>query len=886
MDSSPGSRLLWSSAGDPARDGGEGAPDSGGYQLAKLPVPVPRYRSIASFSRGSPTRRVRHLSPIALLAVALAAAVISPGGAHAASRTWTGLGLTNNWSEAANWLPAIVPGAGDTAVFDGTGVKNATVDIPSVQGVAINAGYTGIISQALGNPLTVGTADFLQTAGTFVGGNSPITVNDAFAVSGGSFTSTSATLTVSGAFTLSGGTFAHNGGTVAYSGGAATINLGGAATFNHVSFLGTGTKTISAGNTLSVMGTLSLTDGQVNTGTLAAQGNILVASTFDGGSGTLLINGSGAQAWSDVFGAAASLPVVNINKPSGTLTMSGSFRTTRSWTWTAGTLNAAGSTVIFAGTLTVSGSHTLDAVEIRGTVTVAAGTTLTAAGTLTLTSGSLSTGTLAAQADVTATLGYTGGGTATLLLNGSGAQTLSGLHSSVAGSLPNLSIAKPAGTLTISGTLRTARNWTYLSGGLTTTGSTLIFNGTQTISGSHTLDAVEIRGGTVTIAAGTTLTAAGSLTLFSGALNGPGTLAAQADIAAASGFTGGSATLLIAGAGAQALTGAATPTTGGLPTVLINKPSGTLILAGTLRTSRDWTLAAGAVDPGTSLVVLVGTQTVTGSVVPFHDLTVNGGGVSLTTSGQITVDGTLALVQGVLNAGTGNVSIGPIGSVLRTAGHVAGALRKPVPIGIGLAVTFEIGDVAVYTPVTVTFGAVTVPGSMVASSVPGDHPAVATSIVDPAASVNRHWVLLNEATAFDTLDLNLTFVAADLDPGARTDRLVIGKRDATWTAPAVGAALPTSITALGITSLSEFAVGEPAPSPAVATSFPLPQPTPVPTTSRLPNTIGAPGGGGGSPALPWLLLGTMTVVWGVNVASRRSRQRRRSAKAAPRTIWG
>jgi hypothetical protein len=168
------------------------------------------------------------------------------------------------------------------------------------------------------------------------------------------------------------------------------------------------------------------------------------------------------------------------------------------------------------------------------------------------------------------------------------------------------------------------------------------------------------------------------------------------------------------------------------------------------------------------------------------------------------------------------------------------------------------------------------PGSMVASSIPGDHPDVAASVVNPAASVNRHWMLRNEATAFDKLDLTLTFVVADVDPGARTDRFVVGKLDATWTAPTVGPALPTSITAIGITSLSEFAVGEAAPiqEAPVPTPTSLPTPTPPPAAPTLPNTIGQDDDAGEPPALPWLLLGAMGILAIANVGARRLRQRR------------
>ncbi len=171
-------------------------------------------------------------------------------------------------------------------------------------------------------------------------------------------------------------------------------------------------------------------------------------------------------------------------------------------------------------------------------------------------------------------------------------------------------INKPAGTLTLAGTIRTANNWTYTGGTLDPGSSTLVFAG-GTVSGSHTLNAVDFRA-TTTVAAGTTLTVSGSTTLTAGALNGTGTLAAQGAISQASTFAGGTATLLIDGAGAQTFTGAATTAAGALPLVVINKPAGTLTLAGTIRTANNWTYTGGTLDPGSSTLVFAG-GTVSGS---------------------------------------------------------------------------------------------------------------------------------------------------------------------------------------------------------------------------------------------------------------------------------
>ena len=113
-----------------------------------------------------------------------------------------------------------------------------------------------------------------------------------------------------------------------------------------------------------------------------------------------------------------------------------------------------------------------------------------------------------------------------------------------AGALPNLDIVKPSGALTLAGTIRTNRNWTYSSGGVDPGVSTVVFAGTFTVSGSQAFNAVVIRGA-VTVPAGTDLTVAaltmpsavaltvngsvvvgGATTLTDGSIAGTGTVSA------------------------------------------------------------------------------------------------------------------------------------------------------------------------------------------------------------------------------------------------------------------------------------------------------------------------------------------------------------------------
>ena len=151
---------------------------------------------------------------VAMAVSVLALTAATTPAAFAAPVTWNGGGSTNDWSEGGNWSTGTPPASGDDAIFDGTSIKDCTLDDPAL-GVAIGimAAYTGTITQGV---LALTPADYSQAGGTFIGGTADITVG-AFSLSGGSFTSTSGNLTVTGngtSFLISGGTFSHSGGTV------------------------------------------------------------------------------------------------------------------------------------------------------------------------------------------------------------------------------------------------------------------------------------------------------------------------------------------------------------------------------------------------------------------------------------------------------------------------------------------------------------------------------------------------------------------------------------------------------------------------------------------------------------------------------------------------
>lgn len=139
--------------------------------------------------------------------------------------------------------------------------------------------------------MAVGTSDFSQADGTFTGGNSNITFSDAFTLTGGVFNSTSATFQISGNFThnVATGTFNEGTGIVKFSGSASNFDVDTSEILKNVevSKSNVNALTISSTDTMIVSGTLTLTDGYVNTGTIDARTSISQAVNFDGGSATL-----------------------------------------------------------------------------------------------------------------------------------------------------------------------------------------------------------------------------------------------------------------------------------------------------------------------------------------------------------------------------------------------------------------------------------------------------------------------------------------------------------------------------------------------------------------------------------------------------------------------
>ena len=625
--------------------------------------------------------------------------------AEAANRYWIAASPAS-WTSTANWSTtsggaagASVPGSSDIAIFDNNGLGNCSIPAAiTINSLVINTGYTGTIAQGAAATISIsGNATF--SGGTFTGSASSITFGANVTLSGATFTLPAQVTNNGSAWTYTSGTLdpTTNASNVTF---AAGITITGSETFNNLTFTNTSpwpmTYTLATGTTLTVNGAISTTGNQNQTfsgGTVNLLGNLSLANTATGGGGTtaLTFNGAGNQAITGTLTLGQSaLPSVIINKASGTLTLPAMISMGGSaWTYTAGTIDATtnNSTVAFVNNVTITGTHTLNNILFSNTTpwpmtyTVAAGTTLSAAGALTM-SGSaaenFSGGTINLLGNLNLANTATGGGGTTIFtFAGTGNQSVTGTPTIGQSALPSVSINKTSGTLTLNSLLSEAGStWTYVAGAIdaTTNNSTVVFDNNTTISGNHTLNNIDFDnstpwGMTYTLSAGTTLTASGTVTLsgtasetFSG-----GTLALQGNLNLTNTSTGdgGSTVFAFTGTANQAIVSSLPVYEGALPSVNINKTSGTLTFPAILTMAgTSWTYTTGTMDVTTnnSNVVFNGNTTITGShtlnnvtlsnTTPWGTTLTFAAGTVLTTSGTLYMTGGSSIT---LSGGTVNV---------------------------------------------------------------------------------------------------------------------------------------------------------------------------------------------------------------------------------------
>jgi|GEM_PF-5252779 len=166
---------------------------------------------------------------------------------------------------------------------------------------------------------------------TFTGGAGAIDLNDNLTVNDGSFTASSSNFNFSGTTwdmnAAASAAFTANGGTVIFdrnTNSSPTITLGANTNFNNVTVNLTsgngGRDNLEiAGNDIVVgsSGTLTLTDGEINTGTIQVAGQITNTTSFDGGTGSIHITGGGFRFIS--LTSTAEMPAIRLNDANATL---------------------------------------------------------------------------------------------------------------------------------------------------------------------------------------------------------------------------------------------------------------------------------------------------------------------------------------------------------------------------------------------------------------------------------------------------------------------------------------------------------------------------------------------------------------------------------------
>jgi len=327
----------------------------------------------------------------------LSAATIVNGDVH-----W--IAGNGNWETAANWNPAVVPGAGDNAYLDNTGTYTVTVNslvsvasvhvgaasgtqtltVPSGQSLSFDAassvtanGVLNFTGFNLGGTGTLGVSGILNWFdGTLYGGGG-ITVN-----SGGALNINSAApknFTNSSLTVAAGATVNWNGGNLSLATGSAIDNFGTFEVMTDASISngglggtfdndGTFRKTVTVGTTLFTGITLNHNSGTVDiqTGRLNPAGGT-AASTITLGSGAdfyvdsdtyTFAHGTNVSGLGKVHITGGTLNVTGPNVlvqhlllDLGTLGGAGTVRSgsTGNWVWSGGTMGGAGQSTLENG---------------------------------------------------------------------------------------------------------------------------------------------------------------------------------------------------------------------------------------------------------------------------------------------------------------------------------------------------------------------------------------------------------------------------------------------------------------------------------------------------------------------------------------------------------
>jgi hypothetical protein len=597
-----------------------------------------------------------------------------------AAVSWDGGGgADTRWANALNWSNNLVPTAADDVTINaGAGVTvihdTGTDTVNSLQC------QSAALLRITGGSLTLSTASSIDTPLTLAGGT--LTANDALAVNG-TFTFNSGTLSGTGTvsvntfFTWTGGTMTGAGhtalnGTSTVSASPAILNgriLDNAASATFSSGGGINLQNGAVLNNLAT-GTLNLTDGigTVGTGTQLNNAGVLnrasnvnsLISTVLNNSGTMNLTGSGVVT---LLGGGSNTGTISLGNTS-TLMLNGS---TATFTLANGsTVSGAGTLLVTAGTLSVSGGASVDNLNLGaaklsgpGTLTVPVAMTVTGTAVTIDVAHLVTSGTLAFNGSVSAT--FTG-----TVIDNSGTATLAagGLVLNTGATFNNLA----AGTFLLS---------TGISSGLGGTGGQFNNAGLlrRTVTANTIIGIPLSNTGTVDLVAGALLFVNGG-----GSSTGAVTLAASSTLqqnSSTATFTlgngstvSGAGTLLVT-AGTLSVSGAATAQNLTLATVRLSG-------AGTLTTTGQLSVIGNTLTVDVARLVTNGTTSFGGNAANFTGTVIDNGGTATLAAGTVNLSGA---TFNNLAGGTFLLSSNSTPNLGGTGGQFnnAGLLRRPVP---------------------------------------------------------------------------------------------------------------------------------------------------------------------------------------------------------------
>jgi len=315
-----------------------------------------------------------------------------------------------------------------------------------------------------------------------------VNANNVTVETGAALTMTTGTLNVAGNFTINGtGTFTPGTGTVNFTGNGTQVVTNGTQAFNNVTISGFGTvqmtgNTTINGNFLNTDGSLDMSNYNLTVGGNYANYN--QSSGLVPGTGTVIFNkASGTQTVDQL-----ALDFYHIQHTgAGTVQFVSDISTTGDIINSAGTMDGNDKIITvrnnFTNTATFTpGTQGLGEIyfeKVGGSQTLTPGTSSfhkfahTGTGTLNLTGTADVKGDVVIDAPISA-------GTSTLKLSGTGNQTMSGSQSVIA--LNNMTVAKTAGTVTLSKPVRVDGALTMTQGNIITSSTNKLEIGSSTSS--------------------------------------------------------------------------------------------------------------------------------------------------------------------------------------------------------------------------------------------------------------------------------------------------------------------------------------------------------------------------------------------------------------------